>query len=63
MLFTEEHYEVIKMFEKEYKHLRLDKENKNDWKNRHVYQNGETNNLFLVYLSGYALGKATYINK
>jgi hypothetical protein len=63
MLFTEEHYEVINMFEKEYKHLRLDKENKNDWKNRHVYQNGETNNLFLVYLSGYALGKATYINK
>jgi hypothetical protein len=61
MLFTEEYYEAIKMFEKEYKYLRLDKENKNEWKNRHVYQNGETNNLFLAYISGYALGKA--INK
>ena len=61
MLFTEEFYEILKMFEKEYKHLRLDKENKEQWNKRHIYQNGETNNLYLAYISGYALGKA--INK
>jgi len=30
-LFSKEHYELIEMFEKEFRHHRLDKEEKADW--------------------------------
>lgn len=57
MLGTQEHYDVIAMFDREFKGRRLDKEAKDMWKSGHVYQDGQTDALFNAYLRGYALGK------
>lgn len=57
-LFSEEHYELIKMFEKEFKGNRLDKETKEIWSKGNIYQDGMVNMLFLAYRRGYALGRA-----
>jgi hypothetical protein len=57
MLTTKEHYDLIAAFEREYKHQRLGKEPKDIWPKGHVYQDGATNELFLAYRRGYALGK------
>lgn len=57
MLFTTEHYELLAQFEREFKHRRLDKEVKDLWRKGIVYQDGQTNDLFLAYRKGYALGK------
>lgn len=55
---SQEHYEIIAMFDREFKGHRLDKEAKDMWPKGHVYQNGEVNNLFLAYRKGVAYGKA-----
>lgn len=60
MLYTKEHYDLMAQFEKEFKYLNLEKENKKLWKKSIIYQNGNTNNLFIAYRSGYALGKHEY---
>ena len=57
-LFSQEHYDLIAMFDREFRGLRLDKENKDLWSKGHIYQNGEVNNLFLAYRKGFALGIA-----
>lgn len=57
MLFTAEHYDLLAQFEHEFKHRRLDKEVKDLWCKGIVYQDGQTNDLFLAYRKGYALGK------
>lgn len=60
MLKTQEHVDLIAMFEREpeYKGRRLDKERKEFWTVGHVYQDGHLNELFLAYRRGYAYGKA-----
>lgn len=58
MLNTHEHYELMEQFEKEHRHLRLDREPKDLWSRGIIYGSGEANNLFLAYRRGYALGKA-----
>lgn len=57
MLFSKEHYDLMAVFEKEFKGFRLDKEEKSLWAKGAIYQNGETNNMFLAYRKGYSLGK------
>lgn len=57
-LFAKEHYELMDMFEREFRGERLDKEPKELWSKGHVYQSGPTNDLFLAYRKGYALAKA-----
>lgn len=57
MLMTKEHYELMEAFEREHKHHRLDRENKELWKSGNVYEDGRANELFLAYRKGYALGK------
>jgi hypothetical protein len=57
MLYTREHDDLMEMFEREYRGHRLDREAKELWVRGNVYQNGETNTLFLAYRRGYALGK------
>jgi hypothetical protein len=57
-LFSQAHYDLIEMFDREFKGLRLDKEAKDMWPKGYVYQNGEVNQLFLAYRKGYALGTA-----
>lgn len=46
------------MFEREFKGMRMDREDKSIWRMERIYQSGETNNLFLAYRRGYAFGKA-----
>lgn len=52
-----EHDELMESFEREYRQVRLDREDKGLWAQGNIYQSGETNSLFLAYRSGYALGK------
>ena len=61
MLNTQEHINLMAMFDREHKGYRLDKElDKELWKMGHIYQDGATNNLFLAYRKGYAYGKAVH---
>lgn len=56
-LLGKEHYDLMDAFERENRGLRLDREkDKAEWARGHIYESGETNNLFLAYRSGYALG-------
>lgn len=55
---TAEHYDIIEFFDRQHKHLRLDKEAKDLWVKGNVYQSGETNSLFLAFRAGVAYGKA-----
>ena len=57
MLKTQEHEDLIAMFEREFKG-RFDKESKALWPMGRVYQDGTLNELFLAYRRGYAYGKA-----
>ena len=59
MLFSKEHYDLMTQFEKDCKDLgvRFQREDKEIWKNGHIYQNGDTNNLFIAYRRGHAFGK------
>jgi hypothetical protein len=61
MIGDKEHYEMLEQFEKNFKHLRLDREkNKDLWKIGQVYECGETNNLYKAYQLGYSLAKSIY---
>lgn len=58
MLKTQEHYDLMAQFEREFKGRRLDKEPRDGWARGIIYQDGHINELFLAYRRGYALGKA-----
>ena len=60
MLMAKEHYDVIAQFEKDCKKFinRTDKEPKELWARGLVYQDGRTNEMFLMFRSGYSFGKA-----
>lgn len=57
-LLSQDHYEMIAMFDKLFKGNRLDKEDKSMWPKGHVYQNGEVNNLFLAFRQGAAYAQS-----
>lgn len=61
VLKTQEHIDLMAMFERENKGRRLDKEEKALWTLGRVYQDGTVNELFLAYRRGYALGKAIHM--
>lgn len=63
MLNTQEHIEIIEMFDRENKGKRLDKEHKSLWKMGRIYQDGNLNELFLSYRKGYALAKSIGIQR
>lgn len=52
-----EAYDLMAQFERDFSHLRLDREERSEWRRGNVYQNGEANALFLAYRKGYTLGK------
>ena len=56
MLKTQEHHDLMAQFEKEFCHRRLDKEQKSLWSRGVIYQDGQSNELFLAYRRGYAMG-------
>jgi len=58
MLKTQEHQDLMSMFEREFKGRRLDRETKAIWPMERIYQDGQVNELFLAYRRGYAYGKA-----
>jgi hypothetical protein len=59
-LGTQEHDDIMAMFEREFRSHRLDRERKELWKAEHIYQSGEANELFLAYRRGYSFGKAVH---
>ncbi len=63
MLLTKEHYDLMANFEHEFKGAgRFDKEPKSMWAKEVIYQDGQVNQLFLVYRRGYALGRSVERN-
>lgn len=61
MLHTQEHIDLMAMFEREFKGKRLDREEKSLWPRGRIYQDGSVNELFDAYRRGYALAKAIAI--
>lgn len=57
-LFSQEHYELLSQFEREFKGRRLDKEDKGLWPKGIIFQDGHVNDLFLAYRRGAAYQKA-----
>lgn len=61
MIETKEHYELIAAFERDHKHMRLDREKNRDlWLRGNVYEDGKTNEFFLAYRKGYAFAKCVF---
>ena len=59
---SKEHQEILENFEKNFSDLRLDKEeNKQLWRKGIVYQNGETNKLYNVFILGYGFARVVYL--
>lgn len=58
---SKEHDEILKHFENNYNHLRLDKEPRGLWPRGIVYQDGEVNKLYEAYILGYSLGRVVYM--
>lgn len=58
-VFSKEQEELMAIFERTMKKYinRIDKEPKELWSSRQIYQNGETNMAFIAFRMGYALGK------
>lgn len=59
LLSSQYHDDLMGMFEREFSHCRLDREPRSMWARGNIYQNGETNSLFLAYRKGVAYGRAT----
>jgi hypothetical protein len=59
---TKEFYDLRNDFERIFKGERMDRENKEMYEKGAFYQNGQTNNLFKAFLSGYQLGRINYMN-
>jgi hypothetical protein len=62
MLATQEHYDLLTQFEKDFgiRDARKQKEAKELWKRGNIYCHGDTNAMFLAYRHGYAYGKAQF---
>jgi len=63
MLGTKEFYDLMDQFEKISKTMvqvpsAFAKEPKELWRKKIYYQNGHTNNAFIIFMNGYSLGKA-----
>lgn len=68
MLETKEFYDIMEAFERyAQKNIRkgsmgLTREGKANWKNQVYYSDGNVNSSFKLFLVGYSLGKANYLN-
>jgi len=60
-LNSREHDDLMRHFEREFKHRRLTREKDRElWKTGNIYEDGHVNETFLTYRRGYALAKAIY---
>jgi hypothetical protein len=58
MIGTKEHYDLLNMFERSIaKHHRKEREDKSLWKKGVIYQDGNVNNMYLAFISGYSYGR------
>ena len=61
MLLTKEHYELMAHFETQVRKVargRLDREAKQDWQRGIIYEDGNINQMFIMFRTGYMLGKS-----
>jgi hypothetical protein len=56
-VYDKEHYDLMTMFEKNFRGNDFGREPKELWAKGQLYENGETNALFRAYRDGYAFGK------
>lgn len=62
-LGTKEHDDIFKNFEKNFSHLRLDKEKNPELRRKgSIYESGETNKLYQAFILGYSFGRVNYLN-
>ena len=56
---SHDHYELMDQFEMQFKHLRLDREDRNEFNySRSIfYQDGLANDLFKAFRAGYVFGE------
>ena len=59
---TKEFDDILANFEKNFYHMRLEKESKDFWSMGQIYQNGETNNAYKAYVMGYSFGRVVYMH-
>lgn len=57
LLGTQEHENVMKMFEKKYGKCKLEREKKEFWPRGNLYCNGVINEAFRNFLDGYAMAR------
>ena len=61
---TKEYYEIREQFEKDLHKLPIYVSNnliRDNSESPAFYENGEVNNLFIVYMAGYGLGRLIYM--
>lgn len=59
---SKEFYDIMDVFEREYRYMRMDKEPKEGWKRGVVYEDPVANREFAAFLKGYSLGRVSYLN-
>lgn len=59
-LGSKAHSDIMEVFERTFKGMRLDKEAKDVWTKGCIYQNGEVNQLFLAFRIGVEFGRTYY---
>jgi hypothetical protein len=57
MLKSQEHIDLMNQFERQFSGRRFERESKDMWPRGIIYQDGQTNELFLMFRHGYAFGK------
>lgn len=60
---TKEHYDILTAFEKSHSGLRFDKEPYELWSKGVVYQNGEVNKLYGLFMLGYSTARTVYMQE
>ncbi len=59
---SQEHYNMMADFERQFPGNRFDKEPKAMWAKKAIYQNGEVNNMFLAFRAGYSTARCEYLH-
>lgn len=60
---SQEHIDLMAFFDRMNGHLRLDKESKEMWTKKRIYQDGQVNDLFLMFRSGVEFGRVYFREK
>lgn len=61
MKAKKEHYDLMSQFERNNNGRRLDREDKKFWQGGHVYQDGQTNDLYQAFFDGYMFYRSLHI--